>query len=103
MTNGSWRVDETYIKVKGRWTYLYRALDSCGQTIDFLLRSKRDAAATAGRTRFLKRYVLWSSIWWSERWYPYHDDINIAGSRNELLLPVSARKAIKGVGGSVTA
>jgi transposase, IS6 family len=36
-SNGSWRVDETYIRVKGRWTYLYRAVDSRGQTIDFLL------------------------------------------------------------------
>ena len=44
-SNGSWRVDETYVKVKGRWTYLYRAVDSRGQTIDFLLSSKRDAAA----------------------------------------------------------
>src|SRR4051795_1861377 len=39
--NGSWRVDETYVKVKGRWTYLYRAVDSRGQTIDFLLSAKR--------------------------------------------------------------
>jgi len=45
LCNGSWRVDETYIKVKGRWTYLYRAVDSRGQTIDFLLSAKRDAAA----------------------------------------------------------
>ena len=45
LTNGSWRVDETYIKVKGRWTYLYRAVDKTGQTIDFLLSAKRDAAA----------------------------------------------------------
>ena len=42
---GSWRVDETYIKVKGVWTYLYRAVDSLGQTIDFLLSVRRDAAA----------------------------------------------------------
>ena len=42
---GSWRVDETYIKVKGVWTYLYRAVDSLGQTIDFLLSARRDAAA----------------------------------------------------------
>ena len=42
---GSWRVDETYIKVKGLWTYLYRAVDSRGQTIDFLLSARRDAAA----------------------------------------------------------
>ena len=45
MSNGSWRVDETYVKLKGRWTYLYRAVDSCGQTIDFLLSAKRDAEA----------------------------------------------------------
>ena len=43
--NGSWRVDETCVKVKGRWTYLYRAVDSRGQTIDFRLSAKRDAAA----------------------------------------------------------
>jgi len=42
---GSWRVDETYVKVKGIWTYLYRAVDSLGQTIDFLLSPRRDAAA----------------------------------------------------------
>jgi len=38
-------VDETHIKVKGRWTHFYRAVDSCGQTIDFLLSARRDAAA----------------------------------------------------------
>ena len=42
---GSWRVDETYIKVKGVWTYLYRAVDSLGQTIDFLLSARRNADA----------------------------------------------------------
>jgi len=42
--NGSWRVDETYIKAKGIWTYLYRAVDSLGQTIDFLLSARRNAA-----------------------------------------------------------
>jgi transposase, IS6 family len=45
MSNGPWRVDKTYVKVKGRWTYLYRAVDSRGQTIDFLLSAKRDAEA----------------------------------------------------------
>lgn len=40
-----WRMDETYIKVKGQWKYLYRAVDTAGQTIDFLLTAKRDAAA----------------------------------------------------------
>ena len=46
LSNGSWRVDETYVKVKGCWTYLYRAVDSYGQTIDFLLSAKRDAEAS---------------------------------------------------------
>jgi transposase, IS6 family len=41
-TNRSWRCDETYIKVKGRWCYLYRAIDSAGATIDSLLSAKRD-------------------------------------------------------------
>ena len=36
-TNDSWRVDETYIRVKGKWVYLYRAVDSTVATIDFLL------------------------------------------------------------------
>lgn len=45
MSNGSWRVDATNVKVKGRWMYLYRAVDSRGQTIDFLLSAKRDAEA----------------------------------------------------------
>ena len=44
-TNGSWWVDETYIKVKSRWVYLYRAVDSRGQTIDFRLSARRDAQA----------------------------------------------------------
>ncbi|MCP3709479.1 IS6 family transposase [Paraburkholderia sp. CNPSo 3274] len=41
----SWRMDEIYIKVKGRWKYLYRAVDKAGNTIDFLLRAHRDKAA----------------------------------------------------------
>src|SRR5437588_2987182 len=45
MTNRSWRVDETYLRVAGKWTYLYRAVDSTGATIDFLLSARRDAAA----------------------------------------------------------
>jgi transposase-like protein len=42
---GSWRCDETYIKVKGRWTYLYRAVDKVGRTIDFYLSERRDVNA----------------------------------------------------------
>src|ERR1700719_112349 len=51
-TNDSWRVDETYVRVKGKWVYLYRAVDSSGATIDFLLSAKRDAAAAE---RFLAK------------------------------------------------
>ena len=39
---GSWRMDETYIKVRGRWVYLYRAVDKQGFTVDFYLSRKRD-------------------------------------------------------------
>ena len=42
---GNWRMDETYIKVKGVWKYLYRAVDKQGKTVDFLLTEKRDMAA----------------------------------------------------------
>lgn len=44
-TNGSWRTDETYLRVAGRWTYLYRAVDSTGATVDFLLSEARDLSA----------------------------------------------------------
>ena len=43
--NRSWRVDETYVRVAGQWTYLYRAVDSPGGTIDFMLSPKRDLTA----------------------------------------------------------
>ena len=52
LTNDSWRVDETYLKVKGKWKYLYRAVDSEGNTLDFLLAAKRDAQAAK---RFLRK------------------------------------------------
>src|SRR5688572_671613 len=41
----SWRMDETYIKVKGEWVYLYRAVDKEGNTVDFLLTKKRNKFA----------------------------------------------------------
>jgi putative transposase len=41
----SWRMDETYVKVKGSWKYLYRAADKASNTIDFLFRARRDKAA----------------------------------------------------------
>jgi putative transposase len=50
----SWRMDETYIKVKGQWRYLYRAVDKHGQTIDFLLTEERDERAAK---RFLTKAI----------------------------------------------
>ena len=45
----SWRLDETYVKVKGVWKYLYRAVDKAGATVDFLLTAKRDREAALPR------------------------------------------------------
>src|SRR6266853_2417244 len=50
----SWRMDETYIKIKGQWYYLYRAVDKHGQTIDFLLTKHRDERAA---NRFLTKAI----------------------------------------------
>ena len=58
-TNDSWRVDETYIRVKGKWRYLYRAVDSSGATLDFLLSAKQDAAAAK---RFLTKALAEQTI-----------------------------------------
>ena len=54
LTNDSWRVDETYIEVKGEWKYLYRAVDSAGNTLDFMLSAKRDGKAGA---RFFRKVL----------------------------------------------
>jgi transposase, IS6 family len=51
-TTDSWRVDETYVKVKGMWMYLYRAVDSHGDTLEFHLSATRDAQAAK---RFLTK------------------------------------------------
>src|SRR5664280_1213388 len=51
-TNGSWRVYETYIRIKSEWKYLYRAVDSDGNTIDFMLSAKRNKKAAK---RFFKK------------------------------------------------
>ncbi len=53
-TNDSWRVDETYIKVNGEWKYLYRAVDTEGNTLDFMLSAKRNKKAAK---RFFKKVL----------------------------------------------
>jgi transposase-like protein len=50
----SWRLDETYVKVKGSWKYLYRAVDKAGATVDFVLTAKRDRKAAL---RFLRKAI----------------------------------------------
>jgi hypothetical protein len=55
----SWRMDETYIKVKGVWKYLYRAVDKEGQTVDFLLTAKRDASAAR---RFFEKAMRHNAV-----------------------------------------
>jgi len=52
--SSSWRMDETYIKVKGQWVYLYRAVDKFGNIIDFKLSEQRDEAAA---TAFFKQAI----------------------------------------------
>lgn len=53
-TNDSWRVDETCVKVKGKWMYLYRAVDLTGQTLDFLLNETR---STRAAKRFFRKVL----------------------------------------------
>ena len=50
----SWRMDETYVRIKGFWKYLYRAVDKAGATVDFLLTAKRDRKAAL---RFLRKAI----------------------------------------------
>src|SRR5215475_13843464 len=59
----SWRMDETYIRVKGAWRYLYRAVDKTGQTIDFLLTEHRDIdAALRFLTQAIRRHGVPATI-----------------------------------------
>ena len=53
----SWRMDETYVKVKGAWNYLYRAVDKAGTAVDFPLTAKRDGKAAL---RFLRRAIRYN-------------------------------------------
>jgi transposase, IS6 family len=60
--NRSWRVDETYVRVAGRWTYLYRAVDSEGNTIDFMLSPYRD--------RMAAKHFLQLALWRAGHLHP---------------------------------
>ena len=58
--SGSWRIDETYVKVRGRWAYLYRALDKFGDTIDCYLSATRNTKAAK---RFLGKALKGWKDW----------------------------------------
>ena len=58
-TVNSWRMDETYVKVRGKWTYLYRAVDRDGKTLDFMLSERRDLAAAR---RFFKQAIAENGV-----------------------------------------
>ncbi len=70
----SWRMDETYINVRGRWSYLYRAVDRDGQTLDFMLSERRDTAAAR---RFFMRAVGTNCV--PDRIAIDKSDANLAG------------------------
>lgn len=73
----SWRMDETYIKVKGRWCYLYRAVDKHGKTLDFMLSESRDEAAA---TAFFARTIRTNG--WPDKVVIDKSGANLAGLDN---------------------
>ena len=80
-TSRSWRLDETYCKVKGRWVYLYRATDKQGKTLDFMLSERRDEAAA---TAFFKRAVENNGV--PEKVVIDKSGANLAGLENVNIL-----------------
>jgi transposase-like protein len=81
---GSWRADETYIKVRGRWVYLYRAADAKGKSIDFYLSRNRDKyAATAFFRKAMKHHGEPRTIT-LDGFEPSHSALRCMGMRNEF-------------------
>ena len=80
-----WRLDETYIKVKGKWCYLYRAVDKDGKTIDFLLTHSRKKRAAH---RFLTKAITQNGI-------PELINIDKSGSNKEAIRLYNKRKLTK--------
>src|SRR5258706_7696336 len=80
--NRSWRIDETYIRMAGRWVYLYRAVDSCGETIEFMLSPKRDLVAA--------KHFLQLALWRAGHAAPVS---MIFGNRSERATPTRALSA----------
>jgi putative transposase len=74
---GSWRMDETYIKVKGNWMYFYRAVNKHGKTLDFMLSEHRDESAA---TDFFARAI--ENNGWAEKVVIDKSGANLAGLQN---------------------
>src|SRR2546422_3082962 len=89
-TNDSWRVDETYIKIKGTWTYLYRAVDSEGNTLEFLLSPTRDAQAAK---RFFEK-ALHSRTGSAPRARPLQEQVEESTALADPSTPTSAPRVI---------
>lgn len=91
-TAKSWRMDETYIKVRGKWTYLYRAVDRDGQTLDFMLSEHRDTAAAR---RFFKQAISTNGV--PDRVVIDKSGANLAGLQclNVILKFTNAGRIIK--------
>lgn len=81
---GSWRMDETYIKVKGEWHYLYRAVDKAGDTVEFMLSKKRDESAA--KAFFIK--AIGSSV------LPEKVIIDKSGANNAALNSINVQISI---------
>ena len=81
---GSWRMDETYVKVCGQWKYLYRAIDRDGHTVDFLLRAHRDEAAAR---QFLERAIDLHGV-------PEKITIDKSGANTAAIVSVQADRAV---------
>jgi len=88
----SWRMDETYIKVRGKWLFHYRAVDRDGQTLDFMLSERRDTEAAR---RFFKRAIVVNGV--PDRIAIDKSGANLAGLQklNVILKFTGAGKVIK--------
>jgi len=77
VASSSWRIDETHIQVKGKWTYFYRAVDKFGKTLDFMLSEHRDEAAASA---FFARTI--ENNGWPEKVVIDKSGANLAGLQN---------------------
>ncbi len=84
----SWRMYETYIRVKGEWRYLYRAVDKYGNTIDFLLRAHRDKTAA-------RRYFERSIARLLRQYFPKGTDLSRWSAREIQAVPNTLNSTLR--------